>query len=87
MATAAADHPTGQTAAYAARGYWATGGFWPRQSAARWNLGTGEMTKFDTPSGVDIPPGLDGVGPGERVEASGWVVAGGVLFRDDGPPS
>ncbi|MFI5891073.1 hypothetical protein ACIA5D_13270 [Actinoplanes sp. NPDC051513] len=78
--------PSGQTAAaYAGRGDWATGGFWPRQSVARWNLRTGEMKEFETPAAADVPSGLDGIGPGERVNAAGWVVASGFVLRDDGP--
>jgi hypothetical protein len=78
--------PSGQTAAaYAARGEWATGGFWPHQSVARWNLRTGEMKEYETPPNADVAPGLEGIGPGERVNAAGWVIASGLVLRDDGP--
>ncbi|WP_433301574.1 hypothetical protein ACQP2F_06475 [Actinoplanes sp. CA-030573] len=74
-----------QSAARAIRGDWVTGGFWPRQAAVRWNLRTGEMKEFATPENADLPPALDGVGPGEMVNAKGWVVASGYVLRDDGP--
>ncbi|MFF4808127.1 hypothetical protein ACFY03_07910 [Micromonospora chersina] len=63
--------PAGETAAgYAAQGDWATGGTWPSRSAALWNLRTGALTRLTTD------------GPGDAVNASGWLVAGGVLVRD-----
>ncbi|MEU4370830.1 hypothetical protein [Micromonospora chersina] len=63
--------PAGETAAgYAAQGDWATGGLWPSRSAALWNLRTGALTRLTTD------------GPGDAVNASGWVVAAGVLLRD-----
>ncbi|MGY0004243.1 hypothetical protein [Micromonospora sp. I033] len=63
--------PAGQTGAgYAARGDWATGGLWPSTSAALWNLRTGAVTQ------------LTADGPGQAVNASGWVVAAGTLLRD-----
>ncbi|MGW4292567.1 hypothetical protein ACWEH1_05850 [Micromonospora chersina] len=63
--------PAGETAAgYAAHGDWATGGLWPSRSAALWNLRTGALTRLTTD------------GPGDAVNASGWVVAAGVLLRD-----
>ncbi|SBT46403.1 hypothetical protein [Micromonospora auratinigra] len=67
--------PAGETAAaYAARGGWATGGLWPSRTAARWNLRTGAVTPL---TGAE--------GPGEAVNAAGWVVAQGVLLRDGEP--
>ncbi|MCW3838633.1 hypothetical protein ONA70_00775 [Micromonospora yasonensis] len=66
--------PAGETgAAYATRGDWATGGLWPSQSAALWNLRTGEVSQLPTD------------GPGESVNASGWVVASGAVLRDGAP--
>ncbi|MFR9778683.1 hypothetical protein ACL02O_21880 [Micromonospora sp. MS34] len=63
--------PDGETAAgYAVRGGWATGGLWPSHSAARWNLRTGEVTQ------------LAADGPGEAVNAAGWVVVNGSVLRD-----
>ncbi|WP_446215343.1 hypothetical protein [Micromonospora sp. IBHARD004] len=63
--------PAGQrAAAYAAQGDWATGGMWPSGAGALWNLQTGEVTKLGTH------------GPGEAVNASGWVVASGAVLRD-----
>ncbi|GGR99476.1 hypothetical protein GCM10010169_50130 [Micromonospora fulviviridis] len=63
--------PAGQTAAgYAAQGDWATGGLWPSRSAALWDLRTGALTP------------LTADGPGDAVNAAGWVVAGGLLLRD-----
>ena len=63
--------PAGQTAAaYAGRGDWATGGYWPEQSIVLWNLRTGVVTT--------VPE----VGPGLRVNGSGWVTAWGKLFRE-----
>lgn len=63
--------PAGETAAaYTAQGDWAAGGLWPSQSAALWNLRTGEVTQLT----VD--------GPGDAVNAAGWVVANGVVLRD-----
>ncbi|MEU9826222.1 hypothetical protein [Micromonospora chersina] len=62
--------PAGETAAgYAAQGDWAAGGLWPSRSAALWNLRTGALTRLTD-------------GPGDAVNASGWVVARGVLLRD-----
>jgi hypothetical protein len=73
--------PAGRTgAAYAARGDWATGGLWPSRDAALWNLRTGKVT---TPVGRGGDPA--GSGPGDAVNAAGWVVAGGMLFRDGRP--
>jgi|1186.fasta_scaffold567281_2 hypothetical protein len=36
---------------------------------------------------VDATPDapLDGLGPGEKVNAKGWVVVSGYVMRDDGP--
>ncbi|NES16828.1 MULTISPECIES: hypothetical protein [Micromonospora] len=48
---------------------WATGGLWPSRSAAVWDLRTGKVTQLP----VD--------GPGEAVNAAGWVVANGVVLR------
>jgi uncharacterized membrane protein len=78
--------PSGQTAAaYAGRGDWATGGLWPRESAVRWNLRTGKLTEFKAPADADLAPAMDGLGPGEKVNAKGWVVVSGYVMRDDGP--
>lgn len=67
--------PAGQTtAAYAARGDWAAGGVWPAMSAALWNLRTGAVTTLGAP----------GLGPGDAVNTSGWVVAGGSVLRAGG---
>jgi len=77
--------PQGQTgAAYAARGDWATGGFWPAMSTARWNLRTGQFTELPTPAGADVSPVLTGLGAGEQVNANGWVVAAGYAVHDGG---
>jgi hypothetical protein len=77
--------PQGQTgAAYAARGDWATGGFWPAMSTARWNLRTGEFIELPTPAGADVPPALTSLGAGEQVNANGWVVATGYAVHDGG---
>ncbi|HEX5598658.1 MAG TPA: hypothetical protein VFX61_21960 [Micromonosporaceae bacterium] len=63
--------PAGEAAAaYAAQGNWATGGLWPSMSTALWNLQTGELTKLGTR------------GPGEAVNAYGWVVVDGAVLRD-----
>ncbi|MGR6321684.1 hypothetical protein Q2K19_17275 [Micromonospora soli] len=63
--------PAGETgAAYAAAGDWATGGLWPSRSTAVWNIRTGEVTDLATE------------GPGQSVNAAGWVVTNGVLVRD-----
>ncbi|WP_034216363.1 hypothetical protein [Actinoplanes subtropicus] len=77
--------PKGQTsAAYAARGDWATGGFWPAMSTARWNLRTGEFAELPTPPGTDLPPALTSLGAGSQVNANGWVVADGYAVHDGG---
>jgi len=78
--------PNGQTgAAYAARGDWATGGFWPAMSTARWNLRTGEFAELPTPAGAETAPALNGdLGAGEQVNANGWVVASGYALHDGG---
>lgn len=62
-----------KAAAYAARGGWATGGLWPSQTAARWDLRTGRVDELKT------------AGPGDAVNAAGWVVAHGSLVSADGP--
>ncbi|MGW5673182.1 hypothetical protein [Micromonospora sp. NPDC003776] len=63
--------PAGEkAAAYTAQGDWAAGGLWPSQSAALWNLRSGEVTQLT----VD--------GPGEAVNARGWVVVMGAVLRD-----
>jgi hypothetical protein len=63
--------PAGQSSlAYDSRGDWVTGGYWPSQSIAVWNLRTGEVTT--------IPD----VGPGQKVNSSGWVLASGKVFRN-----
>ncbi|MFF5291093.1 hypothetical protein [Paractinoplanes globisporus] len=78
--------PAGQNgAAYAARGDWATGGFWPNQTAALWNLRTGEMREIRAPKDADLPPAMADLGPGEQVNDDGWVVAGGYAMRDGDP--
>lgn len=67
--------PNGQTAAaYAVRGEWATGGLWPSMTAGLWNLKTGTVTQLAKTGG-----------PGNRVNASGWVVTDGSVVRADGP--
>ncbi|MFI7429789.1 hypothetical protein ACIBPB_22585 [Micromonospora sp. NPDC049836] len=66
--------PAGEkAAAYAARGGWATGGLWPSQTAARWDLRTGKVDQLKT------------AGPGDAVNAAGWVVAQGSLVSAGGP--
>ncbi|SCG59350.1 hypothetical protein [Micromonospora inositola] len=74
--------PSGETgAAYAAQGEWATGGRWPSRSTALWNIRTGEVTDLGTQGAEATTSGTQG--PGEAVNASGWVVAhGSVLLRD-----
>ncbi|WP_406041627.1 hypothetical protein OG799_34910 [Micromonospora sp. NBC_00898] len=75
--------PAGQTgAAYAARGEWATGGLWPSMSAARWNLRTGEVTSPGTRKPAATKSGSEG--PGDAVNASGWVVARGAVLLPGG---
>jgi len=77
--------PKGQTgAAYAARGDWATGGFWPAMSTARWNLRTGQFAELPTPAGANVPPALNSLGAGEQVNANGWVVASGHAVHGGG---
>jgi hypothetical protein len=77
---------SGQTAAaYAARGDWVVGGFWPHQLPARWNLRTGAVKEYPTPPDADLAPADVGLGPANMVNAKGWVVAGGYVLRDDGP--
>jgi hypothetical protein len=74
--------PKGQTsAAYAARGDWATGGLWPAMSTARWNLRTGQLAALPDPAGAAVPNNL---GVGEQVNANGWVVASGYAVHDGG---
>ncbi|MEU4239847.1 hypothetical protein [Actinoplanes sp. NPDC026619] len=77
--------PGQTTAAYHSQGDWATGGLWPAMEPALWNLRTGALTHLKTPAGADLPPALDGVGPGEAVNALGWIVAGGYVLLADGP--
>jgi len=82
--------PAGQTGvAYAAEGNWATGGLWPSMAPALWNLQTGEVTKVEIP-GPDVSKlskeeqekaeKRGGQGPGNAVNASGWIVARGASF-------
>ncbi|SCG75180.1 hypothetical protein GA0074704_5133 [Micromonospora siamensis] len=75
--------PAGQTGlAYAAQGDWVTGGAWPSESVARWNLRTGQ---------VIVGPrwthgaGSEPYGPGTAVNASGWAVALGTVLRAEEP--
>jgi len=78
--------PPGQeAAAYAGRGDWATGGVWPDEKPALWNTRTGKVVVLDTPKGAVTAPALKGLGPGEAVNAQGWVVAGGYVVRDGDP--
>ncbi|GAA2594870.1 hypothetical protein GCM10010435_87360 [Winogradskya consettensis] len=64
--------PDGQSAAaYAGRGEWVTGGLWPAQEVALWNLRTGELTR----------PGKEG--PADTVNGEGWVVAGGSVWHGE----
>jgi len=80
------DVPPGQaTAAYAVRGDWATGGVWPAEKPALWNIRTGKVVVLETPKGADLVPALAGLGPGESVNGHGWVVALGVIVGTDGP--
>jgi hypothetical protein len=80
------DVPPGQTtAAYAVRGDWATGGVWPAEKPARWNIRTGKVAVLETPKGADLSPALAGLGPGEAVNNLGWVVALGMVVGADGP--
>lgn len=75
--------PAGETgAAYAARGEWATGGLWPSMSAARWNLRTGEVTSPGTKKPAATKSGSEG--PGDAVNASGWVVARSAVLLPGG---
>ncbi|GIH09498.1 hypothetical protein Rhe02_75650 [Rhizocola hellebori] len=75
--------PAGQAGvAYAARGDWATGGMWPSLSTALWNRRTGGLTVLT--AGLPKSPGGWKPGPGNAVNAAGWVVAGGLLLRGDG---
>jgi len=78
--------PKGQTgAAYAARGDWATGGFWPAMSTARWNLRTGKYAELPTPAGAETAPALNGsLGAGEQINANGWAIASGYALHDGG---
>ncbi|MGX6608068.1 hypothetical protein ACWKSP_39005 [Micromonosporaceae bacterium Da 78-11] len=63
--------PAGQVGlAYAAQGEWVTGGLWPAETAALWNLRTGAVTSLPTS------------GPGEAVNSAGWVVSAGAMIRD-----
>lgn len=66
--------PAGKsTGANAINGGWVTGGVWPDQVAARWDVTSGELV---------ISFGSD---EGHSVQAGGLVVAGGTLFRDGSP--
>ena len=67
---------------YAAAGDWATGGLWPAMVPALWNLRTGEVTKLAEAAGPQQEATRQGQGPGNAVNASGWVVAGGAVVRD-----
>lgn len=75
--------PAGKsTAAYAVEGDWATGGQWPDLIPALWNIRTGQRTKLDV-----VPPKGKGTlgqdpGPATAVNASGMIVAGGLVLRD-----
>ncbi|SCF08162.1 hypothetical protein [Micromonospora mirobrigensis] len=75
--------PAGQTGlAYAARGDWVTGGAWPSESVARWNLRTGQVIVGPRwTHGTGSQP----YGPGTAVNASGWVVALGTVLRAGKP--
>ena len=75
--------PAGQTGlAYAAQGKWATGGLWPSESPALWNLQTGELTKLEPEKPAGTTPNPVTNGPGDAVNASGWVAANGSVLRD-----
>ncbi|MFU8872083.1 hypothetical protein [Micromonospora sp. SL4-19] len=75
--------PAGQTgAAYAAQGDWVTGGLWPSEATALWNLRTGEVTALGKRGPGAITAGT--YGPGEAVNASGWTVASGAVLRPGG---
>jgi len=78
--------PAGQTAAaYAARGKWATGGLWPSMAPALWNLETGALTRLGLQGSAAPGRGAGksaALGPGEAVNAAGWVVTDRVVLRD-----
>ncbi len=81
--------PAGETAAaYAAQGDWATGGLWPSMIPALWNLRTGVVTRLQvrapSAAGEQDPRAArrQGRGPGNAVNASGWVVAGGAVLHE-----
>lgn len=65
------EKPKGMRAAgYAGQGDWATGGLWEDGTAALWNVRTGKLVRLDFP------------GPGDAVNAAGWVTVAGTLVRD-----
>jgi len=73
--------PAGQTGSvYAAEGSWATGGLWPSMTPALWNLRTGELTTPAPVATKEQAAKLKGPGPGNAVNASGWIVVGPTLY-------
>jgi len=76
--------PAGQTGSvYAAEGNWATGGLWPSLKPALWNLQTGELTTPATQgptAATEREAKLKEPGPGNAVNASGWIVVGPTLY-------